>query len=155
MVMIDEHEIIINAYFTNDTKTQVSVYINSEDGTRVENILVGTRKFNKLLEYVSLTDIHLNTTERLETATIRNKSIAKRFAEAEGYEKKTENPFLNFFAKMFNDDIEQPDLFKIKLDALLFVRDYTKDKKVRQKIKKSKTGREIIQIILEVTSPLP
>lgn len=155
MVMIDEHEVIVNAYFANEHKTQISVYINSEEGTRVENILVGTRKFNKLLEHISLTDIHLNTTERLENATIRNKSIAKIFAEEEGYEAKAENPFLQFLQKMFNEDIEQSDLFKIKLDALLFVKNYTKDRNVRQKIKKSKTGREVLQILLEVTSPFP
>lgn len=150
--MIEKHEVIVNAYFTNEHKSSIAVYINSEEGTRIENLLVGTRKYEKLLEHISLTDIHLNTTERLQNASIRNKSIAKIYAEEEGYVATPENPFLEFLYKIFKEDIEQPDLFKIKLDALLFVKNYTKDRNIRQKIKKSKTGREVLQILLEVTS---
>lgn len=155
--MINKDEIIVNAFFTNEMKTQITVYINNETETRVENILVGTRKFNKLLEYIPLEFIHQNTTERLKTANIRNKAIAKNFAIEEGYEKKSENYFLDFLKIIFNEDTDQAELFKIKLDTIIFLKEFGNDSdfKIRKQIKKCKNVRSIVEILIKSLSSSP
>lgn len=152
MIKISDDEIIVNVFFTNENKSQVQVIINSEVETRVENILVGSKKYNDLLErHVDLSVIHQNTIDRLQFVQARTTATGKAYATAEGY---IDRQFLELYELTFDDgdsEEQQAELFKMKLDALMFAKARTNgDPQIRKRIKRCTNGRAIMQTLLDV-----
>lgn len=151
MMKISDDEILVNVFFTNENKSQIQVIINSESGTRVENILVGSRKYNDLLErHIDLSVIHQNTIDRLKFVKARTTATAKAYADAEGY---IDRQFLELYELAFDDvdsEEQRAELFKMKLDALLFSKSRIDDPQIRKRIKRCTNGRAILQTLLDV-----
>ena len=147
-MIVNESEKILKAYFTDDSRQFVNavIYNKETDTSRVEQLSIKNKRFEKFKEIYSLGKIHHDTEKQIEEMKDMRKRIAMNIAKEEGYEIKTNKPFLELLNVIFKEDIDAEELFKIKVDALTFLKDAPK--KIRQKVRTSKSPLDILNTIL-------
>lgn len=147
-MILSESEKILKAYFTDDSRQFVNAVIYNEetDTSRVEQLSIKNKRFEKFKEVYSLGKIHHDTEKHIKEMKDMRKRIAMNIAKEEGYELKSNKPFLELLNVIFKEDIDSEELFKIKVDALTFLKDAPK--KIRQKVRTSKSPLDILNTIL-------
>ena len=147
-MILSESEKILKAYFTDDSRQFVNAVIYNEetDTSRVEQLSIKNKRFEKFKEVYSLGKIHHDTEKHISEMKDMRKRIAMNIAKEEGYELKSNKPFLELLNVIFKEDIDSEELFKIKVDALTFLKDAPK--KIRQKVRTSKSPLDILNTIL-------
>ena len=147
-MIVNESEKILKAYFTDDSRQFVNavIYNKETDTSRVEQLSIKNKRFEQFKEIYSLGKIHHDTEKHIKEMKDMRKRIAMNIAKEEGYEIKTNKPFLELLNVIFKEDIDAEELFKIKVDALTFLKDAPK--KIRQKVRTSKSPLDILNTIL-------
>tara|TARA_B100001250_G_C19803910_1_gene792375 strand:- start:1188 stop:1625 length:438 start_codon:yes stop_codon:yes gene_type:complete len=141
---------IIEARFINEDRSLVQVKYKVDDKIEVDNISIKQKKFQDLIKKYTLAQIHLDTKNWIAQENKAHKTHIEQIAEDQGFIKKNDNPYIELFQLLAPKAVpDKAVLFKIKLDAMEMLK--SQPKEIKAKIRKAKTVREIIMIILVVT----
>ena len=141
---------IIEARFVNEDRSLVQVKFKVDDKIEVDNVSIKQKKFQDLIKEYTLAQIHLDTKNWIAQENKAHRTRIEQIAEDQGFVKRNDNPYLELFQLLDPEVIpDKAVLFKVKLDAMAMMK--TQPKEIKNKIRKAKTVRAIIEIILSVT----
>lgn len=150
------------AYFTDVNRTVINITWQDGDNEVEETIPFDEsfHRYQELLKYITLDEIHENTKIRNREGTRAFKELVKQIAEEDGYlftddrqqyDASFDKVNNYLFGNAFNEETDKELLFKLKLAAfeMDFVKTY-KGRKLKSELRKAESVYELYTILFKI-----